>query len=797
LERNIFMRKIVLSLFLLFVVGMLNALGTLRVESIKELPANHTNLKVVDADGKYAPVLLVKTELKGLGIQNIGRPTKHAPQYMAGDHQYKFYLNDNQRVVKITHSDYEPLEVRLLADFGINVKAQRVYELVLSNQQEEVPIPVVFTCNENGAKVFVDNKLVGQIEDNLLTAKIGTGERTIKVSKEGFSVAQRTETITEEDYKFDFELKPAMPAVVKINSSPPGATVYIDNMKFGITPVQNFFEAGVYPIRVEKENYETIQKKITITEPETQKDYQLTDIRATLTVKTNPGATVFLNGKEYLDGIDKMKILPQTINIRVEQEFCEPIEKTYTLQKRESKIFEIYPQDISATVTVKTNKRAKVFINNKEYIGSVDELKLLPQDITIRVEQEYCKPLEKTYNLRKGEDKTFEMYPIDISARLTVNTHPQATIKFNGKSYKGGVNNLKIEPQVLQIKAEMAKAEPVSKVVSLKPNSNESIDLFPEVKTGTIIVTVIPTDAEIELTGDAGEHYTAIGRKSFSKIPIGHYNLEIGAEGHKTYQEDLVLEENKTIRKQITLEEGSDIPADMVFVAGGTFQMGSNDGYSNESPVHNVTVNDFYIGKYEVTQKEWREVMGNNPSTFKGDNRPVEEVSWYNAVEFCNKKSEMEGFEKCYSGSGDNIECDITKNGYRLPTEAEWEYAARGGIESDNANYRYAGSNNLDEVAWYEDNSGDKTHPVGKKQPNELGLYDMSGNVWEWCNDWYGNYSSSSHTNPRGASSGSYRVDRGGGWGGHAGDCRVADRGSGASDRSSSHIGFRIARSAE
>jgi formylglycine-generating enzyme required for sulfatase activity len=709
-------------------------------------------------------------------------------------------------VVKITHSDYEPLEVRLLADFGINVKAQRVYELVLSNQQEEVPIPVVFTCNENGAKVFVDNKLVGQIEDNLLTAKIGTGERTIKVSKEGFSVAQRTETITEEDYKFDFELKPAMPAVVKINSSPPGATVYIDNMKFGITPVQNFFEAGVYPIRVEKENYETIQKKITITEPETQKDYQLTDIRATLTVKTNPGAAVFLNGKEYLDGIDKMKILPQTINIRVEQEFCEPIEKSYTLQKRESKIFEIYPEDISATVTVKTNKRAKVFINNKEYIGSVDELKLLPQDITIRVEQEYCKPLEKTYNLRKGEDKTFEMYPIDISAKLTVNTHPQATIKFNGKSYKGGVNNLKIEPQVLQIKAEMAKAEPVSKVVSLKPNSNESIDLFPEVKTGTIIVTVIPTDAEIELTGDAGEHYTAIGRKSFRDVPTGLYQLKVRAENHKTHSEKIRIEEDSAIRKQVSLEEGSDFLSyttetniEMIAVKGGTFQMGSNYGENEEKPVHQVKINDFYISKYEITQKQWKAVMGNNPSHFNGNDRPVENISWYTAVVYCNKKSDMEELEKCYSGRGDNIKCDFSKNGYRLPTEAEWEYAARGGIESDNANYRYAGSNNLDEVAWYRDNSGDKTHPVGQKQPNELGIYDTSGNVWEWCNDWSDEdyYGYSPVSNPKGPSNGSYRVLRGGSWNIVDYRCRISVRGMTLPSFSGSNVGFRIARSAE
>jgi formylglycine-generating enzyme required for sulfatase activity len=731
-------------------------------------------------------------------------------------------MNDNQRVVEITHSKYQPLEVRLLADFGINVKAQRVYELVLSIQQEEVPIPVVFTCNENGAKVFVDNKLVGQIEDNMLTAKIGTGERTIKVSKEGFSVAQRTETITEEDYKFDFELKPAMPAVVKINSSPPGAIVYIDNMKFGITPVQNFFEAGVYPIRIEKENYETIQEKITITEPETQKDYQLTDIRARLTIKTDPAAVVTFQGKECKGGFTDKIIQPQTISFSIRKEFCEPIEKTYTLKKGENKVFELYPEDISSTLTVKTNKKAIIKLKGKKYKGEINNLKLIPQTINIIVEQEFCEPIEKTYTLKKGENKTFELYPQDISARLTVRTHPQATIKFNGKSYKGGVNNLRIEPQVLQVIAEMPKAESVVRVVPLKPQTSETIELYPEVKTGTIIVTVIPTDAEIELIGDAGEHYTAIGRKSFRDVPTGLYQLKVRAENHKTHSEKIRIEENKTIRKQITLEEGSDIPAEMVFVEGGTFQMGSNNGHDNEKPVHSVTVDDFYIGKYEVTQKERQEVMGNNPSNFKGDNRPVEEVSWYNAVEFCNKKSEMEGFEKCYSGSGDNIKCDFTKNGYRLPTEAEWEYAARGGIESDNANYRYAGSNNLAEVAWYEDNSGDKTHPVGKKQPNELGLYDMSGNVWEWCWDWYGNYSSSSHTNntglllkilatpywygnysssshtnPRGASSGSYRVARGGSWGGHAGDCRVADRGSGAPDRSSSHIGFRLARSAE
>ncbi len=243
------------------------------------------------------------------------------------------------------------------------------------------------------------------------------------------------------------------------------------------------------------------------------------------------------------------------------------------------------------------------------------------------------------------------------------------------------------------------------------------------------------------------------------------------------------------------MSELEHVSKNMIFVQGGAFNMGSEEYYKNEKPVHEVTLTgSFYIGKYPVTQKEWKKVMGSNPSYFKGNNQPVESVSWYDAVEFCNKKSEMEGLEKCYSGSGKNIKCDFSKNGYRLPTEAEWEYAARGGIESCNSNYRFAGSNNIDEVAWYDDNSG--THPVGKKKPNELGIYDMSGNVLEWCHDWYDSdyYEDSPEDNPTVPNSGSFRVLRGGFWGFGADNCRVADRGGSGPGGSGRGIGFRLLR---
>ena len=218
------------------------------------------------------------------------------------------------------------------------------------------------------------------------------------------------------------------------------------------------------------------------------------------------------------------------------------------------------------------------------------------------------------------------------------------------------------------------------------------------------------------------------------------------------------------------------------------------DGFSDENPVHTVTVNSFYIGKYEVTQAQYQEIMGSNPSYYKGNNRPVEHVSWYDAVQFCNKLSAREGLEPCYTINGTDVTCDFTKNGYRLPTEAEWEYAARGGNQSQG--YKYSGSNNPDEVAWYYDNSGSQTHDVVTKQANELGIYDMSGNVWEWCWDWYASdyYSNILQDNPKGPDGGSGRVDRGGGWDGNARHARVAERGSGIPSFSGSGLGFRLLR---
>jgi formylglycine-generating enzyme required for sulfatase activity len=241
-------------------------------------------------------------------------------------------------------------------------------------------------------------------------------------------------------------------------------------------------------------------------------------------------------------------------------------------------------------------------------------------------------------------------------------------------------------------------------------------------------------------------------------------------------------------------------PSNMVRINGGTFLMGSpsnEPGRGGDELQHQVTVSSFYMGKYEVTQAEYESVMGKNPSNYKRSNHPVTFVWWYDAVEYCNKLSQMEGLTPAYSGSGDNISCNWNANGYRLPTEAEWEYACRAGtttpfstgnnITTSQANYNSQYNNNTTGI--------EITTPVGSFAPNHWGLHDMHGNVWEWCWDWYGDYSSGAQTNPRGQVSGARRVIRGGSFFNNESQyLRSASRGRDHPGNGFDFRGFRVVR---
>ena len=297
----------------------------------------------------------------------------------------------------------------------------------------------------------------------------------------------------------------------------------------------------------------------------------------------------------------------------------------------------------------------------------------------------------------------------------------------------------------------------------------------------------------------------------FRDIPVGQHRVEIRKEGYESLTKTVTINENEQASVTGTLKaivasapsnpNSPSTPSSpstpnspsssketftvngvsftMVRVDGGTFTMGATEEQESaasdcEKPAHEVTLSTYMIGETEVTQALWQAVMGNNPSEFTGDSsRPVENVSWKDCQKFIKKLNRLTG------------------KTFRLPTEAEWKYAARGGNKS--RHYKYSGSNNLDDVAWYDGNSGNQTHRVKTKSPNELGLYDMSGNVNEWCSDWYGGYSSSAQTNPKGASSGTFRVIRGGSWNNNAGNCRVSNRNAGKPGITNGRLGLRLA----
>lgn len=365
-----------------------------------------------------------------------------------------------------------------------------------------------------------------------------------------------------------------------------------------------------------------------------------------------------------------------------------------------------------------------------------------------------------------------------------------------------------------RVEVKKEKYNPYVNVVNVK--IGETIQLNDvkltavRVPMGSLDLSSNPTGAVITING---RQYGQTP-KTLTDFEVGTYTVYFSKEGYQNLSQTVEIKDGKKETLAVTMTKTTvpqpQVPTtptnptaqttsngnktftvngvsfEMIAVKGGTFTMGGtseqgSDAESDEKPTHSVTLSDYYIGKFEVTQELWQAVMGNEPTYNggwtneygRGNNYPAYRVSWNDVQEFITKLNQKTGAN------------------FRLPTEAEWEYAARGGNKSNG--YKYSGSNSIGNVAWYDNNSGGKTHQVGTKSPNELGIYDMTGNVWEWCQDWYGSYNSGSQTNPTGPSSGSNRVRRGGSWFSRARYCRVSDRGSNTPGNGRSYLGFRLA----
>jgi len=317
--------------------------------------------------------------------------------------------------------------------------------------------------------------------------------------------------------------------------------------------------------------------------------------------------------------------------------------------------------------------------------------------------------------------------------------------------------------------------------------------------TGNIMITTHPEGAAIYIGGILSGTSPLL----LENLEPGNISIEIKCDGYDNNILNERIITGVTVNLEKILVPRPEPLFEMVYVTGGTFNMGSIDGDYEEEPVHTVRLNSFLIGKYEITYSQYMEFVEDTGrdyyarSKWCDDDKPVINVSWYDAIEFCNWLSLKELYTPCYSIRGDWVYLNSDADGYRLPTEAEWEYAASGGISDLGA--LYSGSNNADSVSWNKDNTHRETHETGEKVPNRLGIYDMSGNVWEWCWDWYDEdyYIDSSEVSPPGPVTGYYKIVRGGSWDSDDFYLRCTARGFCSPVSYDTDIGFRVVRNIE
>lgn len=423
------------------------------------------------------------------------------------------------------------------------------------------------------------------------------------------------------------------------------------------------------------------------------------------------------------------------------------------------------------TMKVNTTAQANIYIDGQLVGNTQWEGRVAEGDRWVTAEREGYATREWNVRVVRGRTVELDLLLQPLTGTLEIKSDPEGSRVLINGIYRG--NTPLVLPQLpvgtynLQIQKENYQA--VLKSVTVEKLVVTTVD----VKLGwgrEITVSSIPEGAEL-IVNEVMVGVTPLTHR----FRYGTNNILL-VKGTEMLAQTIDVTPAVSRNFTFTLSPFVDIFDDqMVLVEGGTFRMGDTFGLGNkeEKPVQEVTVSTFFIGKYEVTNSQWFYIMGSIPSHFSAcADCPVERVSWDDVQIFLSKLNRLSG-----------------KN-YRLPTEAEWEYAARGGSRSKG--FRFAGHNNINNVSWYSVNSQNRTQPVGGKLPNELGLYDMSGNVWEWCFDWLAPYTSDSKTNPRGPSNGSLRVVRGGSWFGYVGGSRVSCRGGDDAASQRSYIGFRV-----
>ena len=574
---------------------------------------------------------------------------------------------------------------------------------------------------------------------------------------------------------------------VMFSVTPPDALVELDgnflDVKDGTATKRMAF--GTYNYTVQAPLYHSVSDTVVVCDPKSKhvKTITLAPAFGYISVPANAtlsGAKVFIDN-EYKGTVpfrsERLKSGPH--DVRIMQNKYAPAQQTVTVADNQTiEVAPVLAADF-ATLTLTTAAEAEIWINDQLRGKGSWTGDLSSGAYTIECRREnHRKTIKELAVTPSMTGQTIPLAaPVPIYGMVDISSSPAGADIY--------IDNVKVGTSPMIIPECLIGSHTVSITKqgysqftqTINVAENTTTEVSATLQNGRPITITAADNAIIHIDG------TSMGTSTFSgNLTYGQHTVYAELNGKRTDSKTIDVTMGSTaalpnvtllFNKTFTVKG---VTFTMVAVEGGTFMMAAtSDAERDEKSAHQVTLSSYYIGQTEVTQALWEAVMGNNLSRFKGDNKPVEEVSWDDCQDFVIKLNQLTGKR------------------FRLPTEAEWEYACRGGKKS--RGYKYSGSNTIDDVAWYYRNSSDVTHPVATKSPNELGIYDMSGNVYEWCQDWYGSYSSAAQTNPTGASSGSGRVHRGGGWSSTDWCCLSSHRRDYAPAYRGGYLGLRLALS--
>ena len=709
--------KRLIAIFSIIALAAVAAVAqTMSVAGFEERPMDmdaRVTHPVTDPNGQTCALIKVETTQTGFGFDTGVIQVVKTEQKIG---EVWVYVQPRVKKITIMHQDYEPVRDYYFPTGAL--KEATVYLLKLRTAGAPVQAAstqqrsgfLIINSEPQGAEVWLNNESTGEVTPFRRKLAIGD-EVPYRLSLPLYHDEAGMVIVDQPRKELQFALRPAFGSVT-VTSTPSGASVFLDEKQVGQTPLTlDRIASGSHSLRLQAPQYAVERRNVSVADGQTANVAVTLAARfAEITVQAPQGAVVTVDGDRKGSGTLSWRQSEGLCDIVVSMAGHRDARRQLEVVAGRAQTVQLTPQPIYGSASVDSDLiDAEIWIDGKQYGVTPNVVeRLLVGSHTLVLKKSGYADIQQQFSVEEGKE-----------ASLSVKLPAGRSVQFT--SEKPGM-------QII-VDGKKLGTTPLTAVVGIGHHSVSAM-------RGGDIIDV----RDLDITS-AGAPLTMAFRD---------FNHTFTVNG---------------------------VQFTMVAVEGGTFTMGAtseqgSDAWDEETPAHQVTLSDYYIGQTEVTQALWEAVMGSNPSDHRGDNLPVEQVSWDDCQVFIQELNQLTGKQ------------------FRLPTEAEWEYAARGGRKS--RGYKYAGGNNIDSVAWCDGNSGNETHPVATKQANELGIYDMSGNVLEWCSDWCGDYTSSSQSDPQGPSSGLYRVIRGGCYYNFARNCRVSYRISNTLDYRSGYLGLRL-----